>query len=322
MTEHARDHDDVASMKAEARRRSRTSDGPSYCQALDAIAREGGHPHWKAMLKAGSAMRIGTDRVGAPAMTIEVDAARSSSRRLNQWISDAMRRADSWPQEALKAVVEDEALDFEDRAAMARAFISVPQAARPEIHEAAALIVAGISHDSIQRSNPHFVKPMIGDRHASPDTIVRAVEGMHNAAPPVTRDDDFGEAAWDRRQSLSTSNWFVAMADHAGSVGRPVMADLLRDIARGDHADRIAVLSAIRPLRLMLEPERARFELMVAERYAARTGREPADHDEDARATVDAHLDDEKVGFDDPARVWDRDLAHELADEDMQYWEP
>lgn len=322
MTEHAHDHDDVASMKAEARRRSRLVDGPSYCQALDAIAREGGHPHWKAMLKAGSAIRVEPNQVGVRPMTIEIEAARSSSRRLNQWISDAMRRADSWPQEALKAVVEDEALDFEDRAALIRCIITASHDARPEIHEAAALIVAGICHDSIHRSNPRFVRTMIDDRHASPGTIVRAVEGMYNAAPPVTRDDDFGEAAWDRRQSLSTSNWFVAMADHAGSAGRPAMADLLRDLSRGDHAGRVAVLSAIRPLRLMLEPERARFELMLAERYAARTGREPADHDEDARATVDAHLDDEGVGFDDPTRVWDRDLADELADEDMQHWEP
>lgn len=322
MTEHAYDPNDMASMKAEARKRSRIVDGPSYCQALDAIAREGGHPHWKAMLKTGSAMH--PEELGADAMprSVGIEAARSSSRRLNRWISDAMRDAGAWPRKALRRIIEDDALVFDERSELAMTFITTPALSRPSIRDAAALIVAGIAHDSIHRSNPDILESMLGTGPASPDAIVRAVEGMHNAAPPMTLAGNFDEAAWERRQSLSTSNWFAAMAAHAESAGRPGMAELLKGLSCGDHADRIAVLSAIRPIRLLLEPERARFERMVAERYAARTGNDADDHDEDARATVDAHLEDEKVGFDDPGRDWSRDLANELADEDMQYWEP
>lgn len=322
MTEHAYDPNDVASMKTEARKRSRIPDGPSYCQALDAIAREGGHAHWKAMLKTGSAMHPEAHGAGSMPRIVGIEAARASSRRLNQWISDAMRDADAWRQQALRKIIEDDALVFDERTVLAMTFITTPSSSRPSVREAAALIVAGIVDDSVHRSNPDILKPMLGTGPASPDTIVRAVEGMHNAAPPMILAGDFDEAAWERRQSLSTSNWFAAMAAHAESAGRPGMADLLMSLSRGDHADRIAVLSAIRPIRLMLEPERARFERMVAERYAARTGNDADDHDEDARATVDAHLEDEKVGFDDPGRDWSRDLANELADEDMQYWEP
>lgn len=322
MTKHAYDPNDVASMKAEARRLSRMDDGPSYCQALDTIARQAGHPHWKAMLKAGSAMRPRTHRAGIAPPVVGIEAARASSRRLNEWISNAMRDADGWPREALRRAIEDGSIDLETRTTLVRSVISTSSVARAPVREAAALIVAAIAHDSIHRSSPDILGPTLGAAKTSPAAIVRAVEGMHNAAPPITLGDDFEEAAWDRRQSLSTSNWFAAVAAHAKSAGRPGMADLLEDLSRGDHADRIAVLSAIRSMRLLLEPERARFELMVAERYAARTGRDAVDHDEDARATVDAHLEDEKVDFGDPTHAWDRELADALADEDMQYWEP
>lgn len=285
MTRRAPMPNDAASAKAEARRRSREADGPSYCQALDAVAREAGHPHWKAMSKAGP-------------------------------------RPDPRPEEALGRLVGEDGLDFGSRLSLATIVVETPTPDRPDAREAAAMIVAAIAHDSMKGSNPPFLHASVRSGRASPEAIVRAAEGMHNAAPPVTRDDDLGEAAWDRRQSASTSNWFGAMAAHAASAGRAAMADALSALSRGDHADRIAVMSAISPIRLMLEPERARFELMAAERYAARTGLAPCDHGEDARAALDALLEDAGILFGDPARAWGRELADELADEDMRHWEP
>ena len=323
MTDHTHMPNDIHALKAEARRLSRQGDGPSYCQALDALARTAGHPHWKSLLRSSSSHRPSDDIVrssldGAPVVSHE--AARRTSDKLNAWVSRAMQAGTAPDPQAMRLVTSDASSTFVERVALARRCFGNIASASDEAFEAAVLITAGIAHDALTIGDVSHMPWRRNADDLKAEDLVRAVECMWSAGPPAGIDDANGDAAHDERTARSTAIWFARMADVARGRGRGDMSELLARMSRGPHEERVSVVQTMRPLRLLCEPERTVFERMLAERYSARTSMEPGDHAEDARATLDVHLEDLGLPFGHPSVDWDRDLANQLADDDLEHW--
>jgi len=311
---------DLRSLKAEARRRARIHDGPSYCQALDALARDAGHPHWKALTASVAAERGAPGGSEPSGMEASTEALRRASEKLNAWISRGLN-TDPDPI-ALRSALTDRDLTFHERTiAVARSMGPLRGTAAPT-RDAATLLATAIVHDALVDGDLSLMPWRRAARDLVGDDVLHAVEGMWSAGPPARHDDPQGDEACIARIELSTSMWFSKMAQRASTKDRDDLALMLSDLAAGDHSRRVAVLDAIRPLRLLMERDRAAFETMLAERYAARTSGRVEDHHEDARSTLDAHLEDEGIAFGDASIVWDRDHANELADVDLEHWEP
>lgn len=322
MTDHTHEQKAIHALKTEARRLSRQEDGPSYCQALDALARTAGHPHWKSLLRSSASHQpydvVRASSEGAPMASREV--TRTTSDRLNAWVSRAMQAGSVPNPRAMRLVTSDASSTFVERVALARRCFGGIESVSDDAFEAAVLLTAGIAHDALTIGD---VSPMPWRRNAddlTAEDLVRAVECMWSAGPPAGIGDASGDAAHDERTARSTAIWFARMADVSHARGREDMSALLARMSRGPHEERVSVVRTMRPLRLLCEPERAVFERMLAERYSARTSMEPCDHAEDARATLDVHLEDLGLPFEHPSVDWDRDLANQLADDDLEHW--
>jgi hypothetical protein len=222
--------------------------------------------------------------------------------------------------EALRLLTSDASTTFMERVALARRSFGTVRPESDDAFEAAVLLTAAIAHDALTGGDVSAMPWRSDATDLTAEDLVRSVECMWSAGPPAGRDDPNGEAAHDERIARSTAIWFARMADMAKRRGRGPMSETMVRMSRGTHEERVSVVHLMRPLRLLRDPERAAFERMLAERYSARTTMDPDEHAEDARATLDAHLDDLGLPFGHPSIEWGRALANALADDDLEHW--
>lgn len=300
----------ISDLKKQAREIARASD-LTYCQALDALARQHGAKHWKDYVQTRDDVLKSLQR------SFEGLKARANE------IGPALRAG------ALIGALTDSEMSYDQRFGIVEAVIKgrAPSDVRRVHIDVATHIVALLAHKALVDGDHRLEPKLWAGRpiciEMIRDTILDIRSQFATAEPE------------DRYLAAATWSWLNDISSIALDLGYEQVAMAFASATALSHEDQQTILnlavSLAEPQSLSLlarsdinprqrEEARITFLKMIVESYMLRTGQHGSEFFELAEVNLGVYLEDHKIEFGDPSRTWNRDLANEIANADMDVW--